>query len=34
MKESLVNEEDTITVGQDIVKMEPGDARSGGSGGE
>ncbi|KAF1351873.1 dihydrolipoyllysine-residue succinyltransferase [Delphinella strobiligena] len=30
IKEFLVNEEDTVTVGQDIVKMEPGDAPAGG----
>lgn len=34
IKEFLVNEEDTVTVGQDIVKMEPGDGPSGGSGGK
>ncbi|KAF1843807.1 dihydrolipoyllysine-residue succinyltransferase component of 2-oxoglutarate dehydrogenase-like protein complex [Cucurbitaria berberidis CBS 394.84] len=31
IKEFLVNEEDTVTVGQDLVKMEPGGAPSGGS---
>ncbi|KAJ4365753.1 2-oxoglutarate dehydrogenase complex E2 component [Neocucurbitaria cava] len=31
IKEFLVNEEDTVTVGQDLVKLEPGGEPSGGS---
>ena len=30
IKEFLVNEEDTVTVGQDLVKLELGDAPEGG----
>lgn len=30
IKELLVNEEDTVTVGQDLVKLEPGEAPEGG----
>lgn len=31
--ETLANEEDTVTVGQDLFKLEPGEAPEGGSGG-
>ncbi|KAK3384731.1 hypothetical protein B0H63DRAFT_168718 [Podospora didyma] len=31
IKEFLVNEEDTVTVGQDLLRMEPGSAPSGGA---
>ncbi|CAI7608592.1 Dihydrolipoyllysine-residue succinyltransferase [Penicillium manginii] len=30
IKELLVNEEDTVTVGQDLIKLEPGEAPEGG----
>lgn len=30
IKELLVSEEDTVTVGQDLIKLEPGEAPEGG----